>query len=112
MMLTHSIEVHKPLYVEKVRHAQQPTRRWKGREGTEDHKEFIFNRARGDCKFEEAEVVLYKRNPCLIMNILENMDQMGMEWDGLKPKFIECWLEGTDKFFMAHPSDLKRPRNK
>jgi hypothetical protein len=112
-MLTLAIEVYQEPYVPR-QHKHQGIGRWKGKEGTDDHKRFIFQRAYSNCHWEEGDMALWKRNPVQILNILKDPDQQGVEWKGLSPQFVEVWLPTAptldEEFFMVHPSDLKKPK--
>lgn len=105
-MITHTIA---PYMVPAPRvHVQgEQSKKFRGVPGSPDHKEFIFHRALKGCNFTIGQHVTYKRNPVQITDIYTVYSGC-IEWDGLKPKFVEVY--DGEELLLMHPSDLRRTR--
>lgn len=80
--------------------------------GTQEHKDFILHRAintatesekfePGDCYFvhgckEKGMILAYVFDPKVV------------EWEGLKPKFLELYFKDENLTRLYHPSDLRK----
>jgi hypothetical protein len=105
-MIVHSITIHEPVIVA----TQQMRRLFRGPVGTEEHKRFIFNRAKESCKWEMNDIVFYKGAVYQVAHVEERFEHIG--WDALKPLFVEIW-DGSDEmsgYQIVHPSDIKRKK--
>jgi hypothetical protein len=100
-MITHAINEAAELPLFQTRGAK-----WRGEIGSDDHKTMIFTRSKANHAYQLYDDVLYKGMPCFIQDMHDDIRLV--EWDGLKPKFIEVWSHETNEFYMVHPSDLRR----
>ena len=112
-MILHEIVVHKPPPVPAKPHkhiTHKLKEKYKGIQGTEDHKRFIHRRAVRDCHFERGEQVIYRRNGYKIVDIYGEDDFRFVNWTGLAPNFIEI-VDGFGEIQLVNPGSLKRNRN-
>lgn len=112
-MIEHSIAPYAtPAPVAQFRHYKQTkgSKKFQGTSGSGEHKKFIFERAISQCHFELNDHVLYKRNPYQIVDIYMTYGDH-VEWDGLKPRYIELWdHERPNEVILRHHSELRRKR--
>lgn len=78
--------------------------------GSVAHKAYIFDKHfKAWCQNVNAhsmgEDVKVKGDKGTIIDVVIDFDLI--EWDGLKPKFLEVWLYGAQTTQLFHPSELK-----
>lgn len=109
-MIVHTINK----YVAPVKHShtKQPKvarERFTGKQGTEEHRLFIHERAFKNCKFSVGENVIYRKHPYKINNIFGPEYFTFIEWQGLSPQFIEL-ISPSNEFKYVNSGNLTRPR--
>lgn len=102
-MLTHTIFAYKA----PRETFQQQSRRFKGESGSDSHKLFIFERTVGDCKFQEGDHVLFKRQVWQVIHVQRDFDDT-IVWDGLSANILTIHREG--ELMSVHPNRVKRNR--
>lgn len=100
-MLTHEIVRYKPVKEKKPKFSN----------GSGQHREFIFQRhlqaslKREDINYGEQFYIKKFKEEGVVINIIDEIKQV--EWDGLKPKFIELWFNKLGTSHLFHPNDLR-----
>lgn len=104
-MITHEISPHKALPpLQRV----TPIGKFKGKQGSIEHKIFIFERARAYCPFSYGDQVRYNKTKSTGM-VIDLYEDFGyVEWEGLKPLFVEVFDYQSQELYVAHPSNLKK----
>jgi hypothetical protein len=103
-MIIHCIIKEKPQPIFPLVVTEEPTQRFRGVFGTEEHKRYIYERLRGKFDFDYWDDVEYKGKPGMICDIL-TFDMC--LWEGLKCKFLEVWLEDNSNV-IVHPSEIRK----
>jgi hypothetical protein len=108
-MLTHRIELHTKAQPTKDYH--EPSERYTGTYGNEEHKRFIHQRAFTKCKLIEGEHVSWRGHTGIIIDILGSDAWDAIEWNGLECKFVHVYfydINGECVEQVLHPSVLRR----
>ena len=108
-MLTHQIKLkieRKPLPGTVTQIGDQKP---KVRHGSENHKRAI---AKGSMSWNDwapgdyVSVSTHPGDSGWVVDVLD-MDKFdAIEWDGLKPRFIEVYMDGLQESILFHPADL------
>lgn len=105
-MITHQINVHVTV---KHQHRKpvEPSGRFMGKHGTDEHKFFILRRAIANCDFKHGDTVMFRRNEYYVSDIYDDTNYIWLEWDGLSPKFIEL-INGDGEIIYVNPGQLTK----
>lgn len=80
--------------------------KFKGRKGSELHKEHIHKETVRLCRFKAGESVIFEDRKYQLMHLHDEYNEH-LEWDGLRCLICEIWDYG-ENLWCVHPEDIKR----
>ena len=77
-----------------------------------DYKQHTFNRVFGNCVLFKGDRVKLKgsNKEGTVIDVLTSLELDQVKWDKNRPHFIVVKFDGTDKEYLAHPSQLRKRR--
>jgi hypothetical protein len=100
-MITHQI------IKQQERPKTSPKARYKGEFGSDDHKRYILERSWLHQPYSIGEWVVMAKKHYQIIDIYSHLS-LPIQWDHLKPLYIELYDPETQELFLVHPSDIKK----
>lgn len=77
-----------------------------------DYKQHVFTRVYGNCPLFQGDRVKVRgtNKEGTVIDVLNSLELDQVKWDKNRPHFIVVKLDGTDKEYLAHPSQLRKRR--
>jgi len=82
--------------------------KFKGKEGSLTHKQYILGRAYDNCNFKINDTVVFKKQEYIINCIYGPEEINWIDWVGLSPQFIELLDTSSNVYMYANPGMLRK----
>ena len=83
------------------------TKRFQGVFGSDVHRKYIFERSLKNQPFEIGDTVRFDKKKYTIVDIYTHLNA-GVQWDHLKPLYVEIYDIDTQECWIVSPGDLKK----